>query len=280
MSQLSQFVDDSINKITGGGGGAGTPEADHQKELEKKKQAAIEQINALFGYGGFTTPTAPTVVADPGPEPYTGPDSSHEDMMRSSDYQQQKAAYDQYLKDKAIYDADLERYNQNVGSNEANAAARESLYGGVRQDVFDNLNNSLTEQKTTADRNSKFWLAQRGVTGGSSDIDTKAKILGDYSKGVIDINNMADSASQSLQGADKQAYFDIIDMINNGTSLESAQDRANSSLSQNLNDAKHNALYQGIGNIFSGYGAYQQQQNKKQGYSGGGGYGDTYFANA
>ena len=260
--------------LQGGEPDGGTPNADRQQQLERDKAIAIDTINRLFGVESARG--APELPEKPRPEDYPSVEKTGSRRLGVvpgvSRYESDLAAWEKL---KAQHDAYINKYKDETATNKQ---AREDLYGGVRTDLLDYLTSDLTEQKTDADRSSKFWLAQRGVTGGSSDIDTRADILGKFNKAVIDVDNRADSAVDNFRGSDESARLDIIDLINSGTSLQGAQERASNALSQNLTDAKQNALYDGLGSVFTGYAAYKRRQNSNNN-GGGGGYGSTYYGN-
>lgn len=131
-----------------------------------------------------------------------------------------------------------------------NAAAREGIYGTLRQDTLDYLLNDVNDQRGDIERQKRFTLARSGLGGGSADIDLSANILDDYNKAVLNAGNKADSSATGLRQSDEQARLNLINAIYGGMDEASAVASATNQLKTNADSAETQALTSGAGSAF------------------------------
>ena len=174
--------------MCGGGGGDDGGAADRERARQARQDAAIAQIDNLFG-------------------------------VRGADAQ-------------------------------ANKAAREKTYGTVRDDVINFHRQDLDKQNVDAQRNTKFSLAERGLTGGSVDIDTGRELQDRYLKGVMDVTNKGDAAANDMRSADTRTRLDMVGRINAGADASTALNGAVGEMAANASRARDTALSQGAGSFF------------------------------
>jgi len=247
--------------MCGGGGGDGGA-AEREDRRQRKQNTAISKVNRLFG-----------VKSESAPKP------------QESDYRtryNRKSGYEYGPVDQAAYQKALSEWQAAEASNQqetaANKTAREALYTKAKGDVTDYFTNDLDQQRTDAERNARFNLARRGVTGGSSDLDVMGSQLKDYNKAVLKIGNRADATGSQLRSADEQSRLNLISRVGAGMSGNAAIQTANQAMQNNLSNANANALAQSLGRVFSDYGLVVQQQAQNNGAAKGY-FGSTYLGN-
>lgn len=131
-----------------------------------------------------------------------------------------------------------------------NKAARDSLYSKVRDDVIAYHRPDLDRQKTDSARALKFSLADRGLTGGSVEVDQNRDLQDRYLRGVLALTNKGDSAANEIRGADSRTRLDMIGRINAGADANTAVSSAMNEMSSNINNARDAAMGQGVGSFF------------------------------
>lgn len=121
--------------------------------------------------------------------------------------------------------------------------------------------NQLNRQKTIADRNLKFSMARSGLTGGSAAVDANRLLGEEYTEGLLNAENRAQSAVGDLRSQDEASRMGIISMIRSGLDSTTAAQRAGSAMQANAQSAQGRAMSEGLGDIFGNTAAlYKQQQ--------------------
>lgn len=143
---------------------------------------------------------------------------------------------------------------------------RENVYQQAYDANFNLGKERLDTQRTDALRNMKFSLAGRGLTGGSADIETHGREQRNYSTGLSEIANTAQSAKDSLVKTDDNLRLDLGNQIRNGLSADSAYQSAATQQNLNLQQAKTNNDYGAVNNYLTGAASLLNRQNQLQGY--------------
>lgn len=212
--------------MAGGGGGDGGYQA-KQDQIERDKQAAREQLNALFG-------VAPT---------------------RSSTPQQVNRGGLSGLIGNALEQANYQAPESSLASDAAtNAAARDKLYGDIRTNAFTAGKRSFDERKTDAARNNKFALFAQGLAGGSEDIDQNALLQRTYDQGLLDLGAKADAAKADFKTNDEQTRLGLLQSIDAGMDQGSAVSSALTQLKNNSDSAAAAAQGTSVGDLFGDAG--------------------------
>lgn len=234
-----------------GGGGDGGAEK-RQAEMEAKKQAARDVLNAQFGIAG----------SEPKKEDFYKTQTVYD--SRAVDKTDKGAAprtprevrvFDQEAYDKAVQ-------NRNLALT--NSSARENIYTGLRDDAFSNGLRQLDEAKNQAARKNKFELFARGLAGGSEDINQNALLGRTYSQGLLDLGAKADLVKSDAKSSDEMARLNLLQSIDSGMDAGSVSSSAISQLNNSAERAAAQAFGTGLGDIFATTGLlYNQGQAAK-----------------
>lgn len=161
----------------------------------------------------------------------------------------QREAARQAKQDEAIAKID-ELFGISGAGAAQNKMARNALYGQVRNDVIGYFRPELEKQKTDAERSTRFSLAERGLTGGSVDIDQNKELQDRYLKGVLAVTNKGDAAANEMRGADSRTRLDMISRINAGADAGTAVSSAMNEMAANANSARDQAFGQNLNSFF------------------------------
>jgi hypothetical protein len=208
-------------------GGDGTDFQAQAAQQELQKQRARDALNLQFGVAGSAP--APTLADF---TKYTAGPTVTQDNPSGGDSQVAGPLIPIY--DQAGYDAALAAWNNQGGEAAKNKAAREALYGTVRNDAFTAGKRGLDENKEKAGRNLKFTLFGQGLNGGSVDVDQNAQLGRTYNQGVLSLGAKADAAAADLRGNDETTRLGLLQSIDAGLDQGSA-------LSSSLNQLKVNS---------------------------------------
>lgn len=250
----------------GGDGGVGQMRADEQ-ERQRKVQAAVDAINAKFGYGPgravaprpsrekFTTPAVPgTISLDAGDAP-------------STIYQEAKPA----VFDQAGYDAATAKWRQerNAARGEVNAskAARDGMYAQIAEAVKSTALRDLDRQYTKASRNNLFGLARSGLLGGSVDAESGGELQELYGEGTLKATQAGQQASSDLRGNDEQTRQRLIGLAQSGLDTGTAASMASAQMGAAADLARSQAAQATVGRLFDDLGqAYLTNQYMRTRY--------------
>lgn len=118
-----------------------------------------------------------------------------------------------------------------------------------------------TRQKDVADRNLRFSLARSGLTGGSVAVDAGRTLRDDFSRGILDAEQRAQSALADLRSQDQASRLNLIQLANAGTDVTSAATNAAAAMRTNLAGAQAAGRAGALGDIFGNTAAiYKLQQ--------------------
>lgn len=245
----------------GGGGGDGGASA-RQAEAERKKQAARNSLNSMFGVApdaqalaAATAPPDPYAVRSDMPFFGAGMDAARErnDWLAANPSQPVAVAPANPVASSLSADA------------EANKAAREALYGKVRQDAFTAGRRGIDEGAADAARRLKFALFDSGLAGGSVAVDENALLKRTTDKGLIDLGARADASQAALRGSDEQTRLGLLQAIDAGTDQGSALSSALTQMRVNADKAAADAQGTSVGDLFGNAGLLYDRRLRELG---------------
>jgi hypothetical protein len=243
----------------GGGGGDGGA-AKRQAEAERKKQAARNQLNTMFG----VAPDAAAIAATQAPASDgfagqvaaklagRGPGWSQGGPVSQAAAPAPAPAAAAPMDDLAAKAAE-------------NAAAREALYGKVRTDAFTAGRRGIDEGGADAARRLKFALFDSGLAGGSVDVDENALLKRTQDRGLLDLGARADAASADLRGSDEQTRLSLLQAIDAGTDQGSALSSALNQMRVNSDKAAAAAQGTSVGDLFANAGLLYDRRLRELG---------------
>lgn len=275
-----------------GGGGGGDGGAAERKAAEDARQAAaIARLNQTFGVGSAPAPdrnaytkkvtrnvAGEVVEQSPLRQIKFGKAG---DFMGSPDAVQNLVQVDEF--DESGFQNALREYEQSKNAG----AERESLYGKFAADSKALQLDDLSKDRGLAERDVKFDLARRGLTGGSRQIDTGREIEDQWNRGVLTADNNAQGVANSARMNDESTRISLMNAIRSGMGEADAASAAFTSMQNNARDAETQARNQSVGGFFDAIrgaaSAGQQRQAyedefkkfRTPGASGGGSYGGS-----
>lgn len=110
------------------------------------------------------------------------------------------------------------------------------------------------KQQGDAAKQLRFALARSGVSGGSYDADTNARLAETYQRGLLEADRRAQSQAQSLRAADQEAKQRLFALAQSGLDATTATQQASQALRQNLATSAVDAREGTLGNLFSSFG--------------------------
>lgn len=116
-------------------------------------------------------------------------------------------------------------------------------------------------QKAIADRQQRFSIARSGLTGGSAAVDARNTLGDEYSRGILDAEQRAQSGVADLRNSDQQTRLNLIQLANAGTDATTAATNAASAMRANLASARGTNRQAALGDLFGGTAdIYKRQQ--------------------
>lgn len=234
-----------------GGGGSDDSYERQQKATEAKKQAARDALNVIFGVAPTTAPTASSFT--------TRKVLPSTDSMGNTDWLT-KTVTDSTGLDTANAD-----YTASQSTAASNKAARDALYGKVREDAYTAGKRGIDETKTSAARNNKFALFAQGLNGGSEDIDQNALLERTYGQGLLDLGAKADAVKTGLAGNDEQTRLGLLQSIDAGMDQGSALSSALAQMKNSADKAASEATGLTLGDLFANSGLLYTKSNLARG---------------
>ena len=234
------------------GGGGGDDFSAKQAEIEARKQQARDKLNLSFGVaptGGAPSRSLFTSLVQ---GPAIGSD-------QGGGYEMQERF------DQEAYDRAMAEYNSGSDTAARNKAAREALYGAVRQNAFDAGSRGLNEKRSNAARDLKFALAAQGLSGGSVDLDQNATLGRTYNEGLIDLGAKADAVKTDMLGNDEQTRLGLLQSIDAGMDQGSALSSALNQMRVNSDRAAAEAQGTSLGDLFGEAGLLYTKSNAARG---------------
>lgn len=127
---------------------------------------------------------------------------------------------------------------------------REAQYADFANATRDYYTQDLGRQKQDADLQAKFALARTGLTGGSRAIDLGRELGEGYTKGLLDVERMAQGAEADLRGADQQSKMNLLAQVQGGMDATTAANNAATALRNNLLSGRASSRADSLGNLF------------------------------
>ncbi len=144
-------------------------------------------------------------------------------------------------------------------------AARRAQYDTQRQANFDLNKRYLDEDVDKTRRLQRFAALDRGVLGGSSDIDQQTEIDRGYQSGLLDAGQKADAMRKAWEQSDEKARLDLLGSVETGMDEKTAAENAQKALDRALGDSTAAAQGRTVGNLFSGAAEAYNQWRYNQG---------------
>ena len=136
--------------------------------------------------------------------------------------------------------------------------AQYSTYGNQLDQYY---TNQVNQQEATNARNLKFANARSGLTGGSEAVDSNTQLQKDYTQGLLQASQAAQTGQAALEQADISSKNQLIAQAEQGSNLGSIPMAIASSTNANLGAAQNYSNSNSLGNLFAGSAQiYQNEQ--------------------
>lgn len=282
-------------------GGDGGAKAMQRQEAERQARinAAIKTINDIFDPPEYKQGIHAAKEFDPN-KTYYNKDGSVFDAKQNFSLPAtgnlRNNLIDQIIKIRDQYTNpwDMDKINKAIANGELYSAyetvkpenSREKLYGEQRQAVYDINARDVNRQYGDAEKANRFGLARNGLMGGSTDVDSNARIQEMTNEGLVKAGGIADNAASALRTADESARQSLIAMAQSGIDTGTAQQMAQKQLESSSQRAQGERSGASIGNLFGSLSqAYLRGNNNQSvmqnaingyGYNGGNSVRKTY----
>lgn len=251
-------------------GGSSSKEATRlEQERQARVQAAVDAINAIFDPQPYTTVDKNSVVTggyDPSQTYYLAdgsvfdPTSTRTEIKRThhwgSGAKPFEGRYTTYDPVTVTY-TDWDKINNALNSGSLYSGlttvtpdSREKLYEEQQQAIYDLNAKEVNDQYADAERANRFALARNGLLGGSSDIESNARLQEKTNEGLIQAQALGQQAASDLRTADEQSKQSLIAMAQSGIDTGTAQQMAQAQLNANAQSALGQRGGATIGNLF------------------------------
>ena len=295
FSKHSGYSFDGIRRCFKGGS-SGTKEMRQMEEdRQKRVQAAVDTINDIFDPQTYTRGVNPATTYDPTQTYYNAdgsqlqpggdvnslsPGSKGTTQMTPSqnvywqrgDYANQRAQRSPMedviyrLKHGSALDA-LNKGQLYTGVETIKPEnQREKLYEDQRKAVYDLNVRDVNRQYGDAERNNRFGLARHGLMGGSSDVDSNARLQEMTNEGLMKASGIADDAASNLRTSDEKAKQSLISMAQSGVDTGTAQQMAMESLNSTAQQAQGARSGATVGDLFGNLTQAYLRYNNIDGY--------------
>lgn len=145
------------------------------------------------------------------------------------------------------------------------APERQEAYDQHRQHVQEYNMDRHQREATDANRNLRFTLARRGLTGGSAHTDAQGRLDRNVSDQAMAIGQHADAAANRLRAADQRTQSQLISQAQTGLDATTAAQRALENMQVNLAEANQDVQYAGMGGLMSDIALAQAGDLEAQG---------------
>jgi hypothetical protein len=175
-----------------------------------------------------------------------------------------------------------------------NSPSRQSQYQSYGNELDKYLTGQVNNQEATNARNLTFANARSGLTGGSAAVDSNTQLQKDYTQGLLQASQAAQTGQAQLEQSDIASKNQLTAEAEQGSYLGSIPQAVATAQQANLGAAQNYGNANSLGNLFAGTaGIYQNEQtaaanrlaqtspfggvyNSPSAYSGGGGSGGGY----
>ena len=136
--------------------------------------------------------------------------------------------------------------------------AQYSTYGNQLDKYY---TNQVNQQEATNARNLKFADARSGLTGGSAAVDANTQLQKDYTQGLLQASQGAQTGQAQLEQSDISSKNQLIAQAEQGSYLGSIPTAVANATNANLGAAQNYSNANSLGNLFAGTGQiYQNEQ--------------------
>lgn len=247
----------------GGDGGAGEMRRQEQ-ERQDRINAAIKAINDIFDPPAYTQGVNAAKEFDPDRTYYNKDGSVFDGKRKWHSASGSGNGFDKIVVGiiNSIHGGnnpwDMDRINKAIANGELYTGVetvqpenkREKLYDEQRQAVYDINTRDVNRQYGDAEKANRFGLARNGLMGGSTDIDSNARLQEMTNEGLVKAGGIADSAAASLRAADESARQSLISMAQSGIDTGTAQQMAMKQLEATSEKASGERAGATVGNLF------------------------------
>lgn len=258
-----------------GGSSSAAKEANRmEQERQARITASINAINDIFDPKAYKQGTNAATEFDPS-KTYYNKDGSVFDAQKNF-----SLPTTGNLRDNLIYKIanlpgqmsnpwDMDKINNAIANGELFTGyetvtpenSREKLYDEQQQAVYDLNAKEVNDQYADAERANRFALARNGLLGGSSDVESNAKLQEKTNEGLIKATALGQQAASDLRTADEQSKQSLISMAQSGIDTGTAQQMAAAQLNANAQSALGQRGGATIGSLFDNLGqAYLTRQ--------------------
>lgn len=129
---------------------------------------------------------------------------------------------------------------------------RQSQYDAYGKSLNDYYTNQVNDQETANARNLKFANARSGLTGGSAAVDSNTQLQKDYSKGLLQASQAAQSGKAALQQSDTNSKNQMISLAQQGNYVGAVPQQISLAQNSALAGASNYANANTLGSLFSG----------------------------
>ncbi len=142
------------------------------------------------------------------------------------------------------------------------APGREQQRKDFGQALLAFFTDDANRQKGVADRDLRFAMARSGLTGGSAAVDANRELGEEYSRGILQAGQRAQSAVADMRGQDEQARTNLIGLAQAGLSTGNAATQAAAAMRSSMSGADAAARTHGLGDIFGGVATARQRSEE------------------
>lgn len=146
-------------------------------------------------------------------------------------------------------------------NNAYSSPARQAQYGTYGANLNKYYTDQVNTQEATNARNLTFANARSGLTGGSAATDSNTQLQKDYTNGLLQASQQAQSGQAALQQSDINAKNQMISLAQQGNYTGTIPTQVAQSQNASLQAAQNYGNANSINNLFSGTaGIYQNEQ--------------------
>lgn len=148
----------------------------------------------------------------------------------------------------------------NNAFNSSGRQAQDAAYGNTLDKYY---TNQVNQQDATNARNLKFANARSGLTGGSEAVDSNTQLQKDYTQGLLQASQAAQTGQAALEQADISSKNQLTAEAEQGSYLGSIPTAVASATNANLGSQQNYTNSNSLGNLFAGTaGIYNTEQTQ------------------
>lgn len=145
--------------------------------------------------------------------------------------------------------------------NAYNSPSRTQQYQQYGNQLQNYYTNQVNNQEQQTARNLKFADARSGLTGGSAAVDANTQLQKDYTNGLLQASQQAQSGQAALQQADVNSKNQLTSLAEQGGNIGSIPTQVAQAQQANLGTAQGYGNVNALNNLFTGTaGIYQNEQ--------------------